>query len=136
MPLVSIFNIVEADILENKDCIFIYADNKKQAGLPFTNGRFRVLANAFPIIVKKSGGHAPESYWKDEEFILFKNELRRSLEVIEKILSVGTVGILCRESLDHYQFSVDTISSYSKEAKEHLLNELSSFYSRFTVKRK
>lgn len=136
MPLVSIFNIVEADILENKDCIFIYADNKKQAGLPFTNGRFRRLSNAFPIIVKKYGGQDAGSYWKDEDFILFKNELRSSLEVIEKILSTGTVGILCRESLDHYQFSVDAIASYSKEAKEYLLNELDSFYSRFTVKRK
>ena len=50
MPLVTMFSVSDGDVNSNPNCIFIYADHRKQSGRPFINNRFR-----------KSFSESPES---------------------------------------------------------------------------
>ena len=52
MPLVSMYKVTNNDLIDNKDCIFIYLDHKRRIGDPPVNADFRHAENAYPIIVK------------------------------------------------------------------------------------
>jgi len=72
LPLISMFFVTDNDVLDNSNCIFIYADNRKQSGDPSVNNKFRNMANAYPIILKNYGGSEAASYWKDDDFEVFE----------------------------------------------------------------
>ena len=45
MPLISIFKLSDADLMENKNVLLVYADHRKQNGSPDVNDRLRALPN-------------------------------------------------------------------------------------------
>ena len=86
MPLISMFFVTDNDVLDNSNCIFIYADNRKQSGDPSVNNKFRNMANAYPIILKNYGGSEAASYWKDDDFEVFRNEFTHSMDIIRNLM--------------------------------------------------
>ena len=101
MPFISIYKLSDADIADNKNVLFVYADHRKRIGDPDVNHRFRDMANALPLVIKKHGGISPESFWKDSELDAFKNEFTNSYDKIIKVLGGNherVYGVLCRES--------------------------------------
>ena len=134
MPLISMFFVTDNDVLDNSNCIFIYADNRKQSGDPSVNNKFRNMANAYPIILKSYGGSEAASYWKDDDFEVFKNEFTHSIDNIRNLMRRNAVGILCRESIDHDIFSPATIKDYSVQVHDLMLSSLHSLYLTFTPK--
>ena len=135
MPLISIYKLSDADLHDNKNVLFVYADHRKQVGDPDVNHRFRDMANALPLVIKKHGGTSPESFWKESELDAFKNEFTNSYDKIIKVLG-GTnervYGVLCRESLDHDDFSIDRIKEHSVEVYKHVAFTLSRFHTRYS----
>ena len=135
MPLISIFKLSDADLMENKNVLFVYADHRKQNGSPDVNVRLRALPNGLPLIIKKHGGIEPNSFWKDDEIDAFKNEFTDSLEKITSALTNNNervYGVLCRESLDHDEFSIDRIREHSVEVFKHVAFTLSRFHTRYS----
>ena len=135
MPLISIFKLSDADLMENKNVLFVYADHRKQNGSPDVNDRLRALPNGLPLIIKKHGGIEPDSFWKDDEIDAFKNEFTDSLEKITSALTNNNervYGVLCRESLDHDEFSIDRIREHSVEVFKHVAFTLSRFHTRYS----
>ena len=135
MPLISMFFVSDNEILDNQNCIFIYADNRKQSGDPAVNNKFRNMDNAYPIILKKYGGSESASYWKDEDFEVFRNEFTKALDNINSYLRRNATGILCRESIDHDIFSAATIRDHSVLIHDYMRPRLHTFYLNFTPKR-
>ena len=135
MPLISIFKLSDADLMENKNVLFVYADHRKQNGSPDVNHRFRDLPNGLPLVIKKHGGLDPDSFWKDNETDAFRNEFVPSLEKITNVLSENherVYGVLCRESLDHDEFSIDRIREHSVEVYKNVAFTMSRFHTRYS----
>ena len=135
MPLITMYNVTDTDIESNPECLFIYADHRKQTGKPYLNNKFRRLERAFPLILKKRGGTDPIAYWKNSEFELFLNEYAPSLQKIVDVLRRGCVGILCAESLHDDEFLPTTLKEHSPDIHEYVGTSLHSFYSEFSPKK-
>lgn len=131
MPLVTMFSVSDGDVNSNPNCIFIYADHRKQSGRPFINNRFRKMDRAFPLILKKYGGHDPAAYWKDSEMEVFLSEFEPSLDKISNLMRRRYIGILCTESLYDDEFNPLTLKDYSVKIYEHVSAKLAEFHSRF-----
>ena len=131
MPLVSMYKVTNNDLIDNKDCIFIYLDHKRKIGDPPVNADFRHAENAYPIIVKKYSGTKPESFFSDAELGVFQGEFDPTFSKIVSILRSGGTGILCRESMEHDDFSPILIREHSKKVHDYMHDAMIKFYSQY-----
>lgn len=132
MPIISMFKLMSADLIENRNVLFIYADHRKQVGSPDVNDRFRHLANSLPIILKKHGGTDVGSFWKDSEMEIFKSEFTKSYDKVVRALNPTVVAVMCRESFDNDEFSVEKIRENSNKVSEFLNFTMLRFSARYS----
>lgn len=119
------------DVLDNRNCLFAYMDHSKQKGDPLVNTILRDGNNTTPILVKKFSGREPESYYKDNEFHIFKEEFDKSWSVVNNYLTEGGVVILCRESVDNQDFSMITIKKHSTKVHDYIEKHMTNLLKRY-----
>ena len=131
MPVVVIHTVYKYDVIYNEDCLFVYMDHSKQKGDPSVNTALRGNSNTIPLLVKKSSGREPESYYKDNEFHIFKQEFDKSWSVINNHLTAGSVVILCRESVDNEDFNMPKIQQHSPKVHDYIEKNMANLFTRY-----
>ena len=131
MPIVVMHTVYSHDVLDNKNCLFVYMDHSKQKGDPLVNIVLRDGSNSAPILVKKFSGREPESYYKDNEFHVFKEEFDKSWSVVNNYLADGGVAMLCRESVDSQDFSMINIKRHSTKVHDYIEKHMTNLLKRY-----
>lgn len=130
MPVVVLHTVSSNDILDNKGCMFAYMDHEKQKGNPIVNTMLRNYSNVAPIIVKKSSGTEPKSFYKDDEFHVFQKQFDKTMSVVNNHVIGGGTVIMCRESIDNEDFNMEEIKKHSPQAYKHIDKHLNNFMKR------
>ena len=134
MPIVNLEHIAESDIATNPDCIFMYADNDTQRGTPHVNSLFRNHVRAFPVILKKRAGIDAESFWSDDEYVIFRNSFLSSISRIKYFLRRKQIVIKIGESFNDDEFNLSMMDKMSSKSYEEYLSTFMELNRQFLPK--